>query len=76
MIQRTGVSVCLINTEKGLNFFEEIKDKIFFEKRTIEEAVKGNNQLRHPTPRHKNYDSFLKIYSEKGLKEAIDKTLI
>lgn len=76
MIWRTGVSVCLINTEKGFNFFEEIKDKIFFEKRTIEEAIKGNHQLSFPTPKHKNYDLFLKIYSEKGVKEALNEALI
>ncbi len=76
MIWKTGVSVCLINTKKGSNFFEEIKDKIFFEKRTIEEAVKGNHQLSFPTPKHKNHDLFLKIYSEKGIRAALEKALI
>ena len=71
-----GVSVVLINNEKGSKFFEEIKDKIFFEKRTIEEAIKGNKQLSNPIYKHKNYDLFLKIYKEKGIKEALEKTLI
>ena len=57
-----GISAVLINTEKGKKFFEEIQSKIFFEKRSLEEAILGNDQLRHPTPKHKNYDLFLKIY--------------
>lgn len=69
------MSVVLINNEKGAKFFEEVKDKIFFEKRTVEEAVKGNDQLRHPIQKHINHDLFLKIYAEKGLKEALEKAL-
>ena len=65
----------MLNNEKGAKFFEEIQDKIFFEKRTVEEAVKGNDQLRHPIQKHRNHDLFLKIYKEKGLKEALEKTL-
>lgn len=65
----------LINNKKGEHFFNEIKDKIFFEKRTITEAIKGNNQLRYPIPKHKNYDLFLKIYAEKNIEEALKQTL-
>lgn len=72
---KNGVSVVLLNNEKGVRFFEEVKDKIFFEKRTVEEAVKGNDQLRHPSRKHSNHDLFLKLYSEKGLAEALNKTL-
>lgn len=72
---KNGVSVALLNNEKGVRFFEEIKNKIFFEKRTVEEAVQGNDQLRHPIQKHSNYDLFLKLYSEKGLAEALEKTL-
>jgi len=71
-----GVSLVLVNTEKGAIFFEEIKDKIFFEKRTIEEAIKRNNQLKHPTLKPKNYNLFSKVYLEKGIKEALDKALV
>ena len=73
---KNGVSVVLINNEKGSKFFEEIKDKIFFEKRTIEEAIKGNNQLRNPTSKHKNYNLFIQTYKESGIKRAFEKTLI
>lgn len=70
-----GVSLVLINNEKGNKFFNEIKDKIFFEKRTLEEAIKGNDQLRHPTNRHKSHDLFLDIYLKNGITEALNKTI-
>lgn len=73
--KQDGVSVLLVNTEKGKIVFNEVKDKIFFEKRTLEEAIKGNEQLKHPTRKHKNYDLFLKLYSEFGLKKALEETL-
>ena len=72
---QNGISVVLVNNEKGAKFFNEIKDKIFFEKRTVSEAIKGNTQLRHASEKHQNYHKFLEIYSERGLKEALEKTL-
>ncbi|MCI8309139.1 MAG: 4Fe-4S dicluster domain-containing protein [Clostridia bacterium] len=67
-----GTSLVLLNNKKGTKFFEEIKNKIFYEKRNIEEAIEGNAQLKHPSPKHKNYEKFLNIYSQKGIKEALD----
>lgn len=74
--KKNGVSVVLINSQLGDKIFNEIKNKIFFEKRSLEEAVAGNNQLQHPTPKHKNHDLFMELYLKKGLKEALEKTLI
>lgn len=73
---KNGVSVVLINNNKGKEYFEEIKDKIFYEQRTVSEAVAGNDQLQHPSAKHINHDAFLKLYSEKDLKEALEKTLL
>lgn len=73
---KNGVSVALINTPKGKEYFEEIKDKIFYEQRPVSEAIAGNNQLHHPSKEHVNREIFLKLYSEKGLKEALERTLL
>lgn len=70
-----GVSLVLINNEKGNKFFNEIKDKIFFENRPLKEAINGNDQLRHPTPKHKKHDLFLDIYLKNGINEALNKTI-
>ena len=72
---KNGVSIVLVNNEKGAHFLEEVKDKMFLEKRTVEEAVKGNDQLRQPSQKHPNHDKFLEIYSKNGIKEALEKTL-
>ena len=39
ILLKTGTSVILVNTEKGQKFIEKIKDKIFLEERTLEEAL-------------------------------------
>lgn len=73
---KNGVSVVLINNTNGKDYFEEIKAKIFYEQRPISEAIAGNDQLQHPSKKHINHEKFLKLYSEKGLKEALEKTLL
>lgn len=67
-----GTSLVLINNQKGKKFFEEIKNKIFFEQRTIKEAIDGNDQLRHPTPIHPKHNEFLKLYKTSGLHYALN----
>lgn len=41
-----GISLVLINTQKGNTFFKDCTSKIFYEERKIEEAVNGNAHLR------------------------------
>lgn len=70
-----GVSVVLINTEKGSNFFKNCKNKLFYEERSLDEAVAGNNQLRSPSSKHENYDLFIENYLKSGIKHALEKTI-
>lgn len=70
-----NVSVILTNTPKGEELLNMAKDKIHFEKRTIEEALKGNDQLNHPFDRPKDRDKFEKNYY-KGISEALHSTSI
>ena len=46
---KDGISVVLPNTEKGKQFISEIKEYVNIVPRPIEEAVKGNAQLRRPS---------------------------
>lgn len=66
-------SVVLINTEKGLGFFEKVKGNIAFTERNIDEAVKGNDQLRHPANKHKLRNKFENEYKINGFAKAIRK---
>lgn len=63
--RKKGVSVVLPITKKGLLLIEEISNDIINkEERTIEEAVKGNTQLRYHTIKDKKVDKFKKIYKK------------
>jgi len=73
--QRLGVSLCILNGKKGETFFERFKDGLFFEERSIEEAVEGNSNLRRSTYPHKNKELFEKTYEQKGFKKAAKKAL-
>lgn len=46
-----GCSLILVNTEKGAQLLQKVRDKLFLEERTIEEARLGNGQLRGPAQR-------------------------
>lgn len=69
-----GISVVLIITKKGMKLFENIKQQIFYEERTVEEAIKGNTQLREPSKMKKDYHIFYKYYEKLGLKKAYEKS--
>lgn len=65
-----GVSVILPNTEKGQQFFDKAKDKLFVDERPLSEAINGNTQLHHPSEKHKNYELFKELYRKDGFEEA------
>lgn len=70
-----GLSLILINTEKGNSYFEGIKNDLIYLERTLEEAVAGNRQLRHASVKHKNYEKFKKYYSILSFEKAAKKCL-
>ena len=53
-----GCSLILVNTRKGADLLESVRDKLFLEERTIEEARQGNGQLRSPMQRPPMRDEF------------------
>lgn len=70
-----GVSLCMVNTDKGEAFFNSIKDGMFLEERTLDEAVAGNLNLRKPSARNPKRESFIKTYTKKGFKKAVKSSL-
>lgn len=69
-----GVSLILINTEEGEEFFNKCNKDFYYEERSLNEAVQGNSQLRSPSLKHKNYDLFRKIYINKGIRTAVKRS--
>lgn len=66
-----GVSLVLINTEKGAKAFSIIEPFLFFEKRTLKEAVAGNTQLRHAVYDTRYGEKFRRLYIERDFEKAI-----
>lgn len=67
------ISVALLNTDKGICFFESIKDNFYYEERPIVEAIEGNGQLQKPTRVHPKRKIFLEMYVQEGLEAAYRK---
>ena len=53
-----GLSCVLTNTEKGVDYVDKISSQLYIYERSLEEAVAGNAQLRHP----QNYDIKIKVF--------------
>lgn len=70
-----GVSLCLINTEKGQSLFDSIKIHTNVVEREIVEALLGNGRLQCPSRKSSYYYEFRALYPKYGLRIAINKTL-
>jgi len=54
-----GISLCFINSNKGMKIFEAISDRIHILDKTLEDAIGGNSAIYHSAPKGKNRDMFL-----------------
>ena len=62
-----GVSLVIINTEKGNKTFEKIKDNLIISKQDINEAIIKNPQLKEPIKINSdNRKNFFELYKNKG----------
>ena len=65
---RRGISVVIANTSKAESLIPYIKSVTSWAERPLEEAVRGNDQLTHPSLRPENRDTVL----DRWLIEGID----
>ena len=72
---KNGLSMVILNTENGERIFRNLADNMFYQKRSIEEAVSGNKQLMMPSKKHKNYDKFRDDYKKYGFEKAAKRAL-
>lgn len=70
-----GVSLILLNTEKGKNLFEKLRIQMDVKKMSIEWAVKTNAQLREPTHLHKDRQKFFRKIDSRGFKDSVDSVM-
>lgn len=70
-----GISALIINTEKGKEIFENIKNKIEFTKERIEDIIKFNSCLSVSTNYNNKREEFFKDLEETTFEELIEKYL-
>jgi hypothetical protein len=70
-----GVSLVMINSTKGELFFSNHCQGIFFERRSLHEAVSGNANLRRPSKRHRYVMEFRKLYPKTGFIASVNRCL-
>lgn len=67
---KEGVSLVLVNTDKGEQLLKNLQSEFVIEERTMREAVQGNANLRAASARPPGKDVFKKVLVENGLKAA------
>lgn len=70
-----GLSLILINSIEGKEYFEEVKESLIYQQRSVNEAIKGNPQLNHPSKKNANFMRFRKLYERTGFERAAKKVL-
>lgn len=67
-----GISVVMLNTNKGIAAFEKISDLFNGREEELSTAKAGQRTLYAPTQKNANRDSFYNLYVEKGCKTALE----
>ena len=70
-----GLSMVLVNTEKGASLFDECRCLMKTDKGDLENVVQANGQLSQPMRKHVNCDLFKELYVQKGFAEAAKTSL-
>lgn len=68
--QKDGISMLMVNTEKGEDVFEMYKDVFWYYSSSFEKASKHNDQLRHPSIPGANREKILILYQKKGYRSV------
>ena len=64
---KQGISLVIVNTAKGESALSAVKNASQWAERPLEEAVAGNDQLRHPTTRTVERDRILADWKARGI---------
>lgn len=67
---KNGVSLILVNTDKGIYFFNTIQSHFIVEEHKFEDAVRFNQCLSKPTENNNLRSKFLETIEKKGLIKA------
>ena len=59
-----GISLVLVHSKKGLEMFEQIKEKCIYKKCEVEKCLQHN--LKEPTRKPEKQEQFWKDYEKRG----------
>lgn len=66
-----GVSLLLVNSDKAKEVWKEVSKDCISVKRSIVEAIKGNDQLQRPSKKPADQPIFRKLYPEMSFHDAV-----
>lgn len=69
--KKENVSLVLVQTEKGANLINQIRNVLYFEERNIKEAIAGGLSLKEPFKPSEVRGKFLDMYSDVGFLKAM-----
>lgn len=72
---KQGVSLVLLNSNKGQELFQQCSENMYFEERSLAEAQKGNVMLSPRQHSNPNREKFFEEYNTKSFEELIHKYL-
>lgn len=70
---KIGVSLTIINSQKGKKLFEDVKECLDVIKCSIDDCIKYTYTLNQPTPMSEERENFWKDYKNKNFEYIIDK---
>lgn len=73
MNDNKGISLVIINSEKGNKIFEKIKDKIKYEKINLEEAINFNQSMICSVKKPKHRKEFFENITEENFENSVKK---
>jgi len=70
-----GISLVMVNSDKGEELFNKIKEDIFFERRSLDDAMKGNPSILINEFKGRKNDMFFELLDSMSVSKAINKCL-
>ncbi len=70
-----GVSAIILNTDKGKDVFDSVKDRLFIKEVAYEDVLAGNLSLEKPVKKPAKSETFWKLYDQEGFDEALNQSL-
>lgn len=68
-----GTSLVMINSDNGDNYFEKIKNNIYYEERNLEEIYEGNVCFKSSVNINSKSEEFLKKIDDNNFSQMVDK---